>query len=172
MKNLKTFEEYINESNNNLITFSVDDEKLDQILHDFHERELDYVDDKGDSLYTLPKKEFDRFISYADDKGFDVDYEGSEDSVIYVKESIVNEGAVKQFEVDYTNLVKNVKTGYGWIDPEFVEETWNNTGNSIDFAIVKDEVLNRLIKADLLYFADDKDPEEKGKKVSNISQIK
>ena len=87
MKNLQTFEEFLNESNHNLITFSIDDEKLDQILHDFHERELDYVDDKGDSLYTLPKKEFDRFINYADNKGFDVDYKNSEDSVIFIKES-------------------------------------------------------------------------------------
>ena len=90
----------------------------------------------------------------------------------FLNESNINEGSVKQFEVDYKNLVKNLKTGYGWIDPEFVEETWDNTGNSVDFSLVKDEVLNRLIKADLLYFADDKDPEVKGKKVTNISQIK
>ena len=94
------------------------------------------------------------------------------DLVAMTSEGIVNEGAVKQFEVDYTNLVKNLKTGYGWIDPEFVESTWENTGNSIDFSLVKDEVLNRLIKADLLYFADAKDEEVKGKKVTNISQIK
>jgi len=91
----------------------------------------------------------------------------------YVKESTeVNEGAVKAFEMDYADLVKNIKSGYGWIDPAFVEQTWNNTGNSIDFSLVKDEVLNRLIKADLLYFADDKDEEKKGKKVTNISQVK
>jgi len=90
----------------------------------------------------------------------------------FLNENNINEGSVKQFEVDYTNLVKNLKTGYGWIDPEFVEETWENTGNSIAFSLVKDEVLNRLIKADLLYFADAKDPETKGKKVSNISQLK
>ncbi len=90
----------------------------------------------------------------------------------FLNEREINEGAVKQFETDYKNLVQNVKSGYGWIDPEFVEETWDNTGNSIDFSLVKDEVHNRLIKADLLYFADDKDPEKKGKKVTNISQIK
>jgi len=89
----------------------------------------------------------------------------------FLNEGTVNEGAVKQFELDYNSLVKNIKAGYGWIDPEYVEETWDNTGNSVDFAIVKDEVLNRLIKADLLYFADGTDPEAKGKKVTNISQI-
>jgi hypothetical protein len=69
-------------------------------------------------------------------------------------------------------MVKNIKSGYGWIDPEYVADTWENTGNSIDFNLVKDEVYNRLIKAGLLYFADDNDEEEKGKKVTNISQIK
>jgi hypothetical protein len=84
----------------------------------------------------------------------------------------VNEGAVKAFEMDYADMVKNIKSGYGWIDPEYVADTWENTGNSIDFNLVKDEVYNRLIKAGLLYFADDNDEEEKGKKVTNISQIK
>lgn len=84
----------------------------------------------------------------------------------------VNEGAVKAFEMDYADMVKNIKSGYGWIDPEFVADTWENTGNSISFDIVKDEIYNRLIKAGLLYFADDNDPEEKGKKVTNINQIK
>jgi hypothetical protein len=84
----------------------------------------------------------------------------------------VNEGAVKAFEMDYADMVKNIKSGYGWIDPEYVADTWENTGNSIDFSIVKDEIYNRLIKAGLLYFADDNDEETKGKKVTNVSQIK
>lgn len=92
-----------------------------------------------------------------------------------VNESVnesVNEGAVKQFEADYITMVKNIKSGYGWIDPDFVEETWDNTGNSVDFSLVAEEVLSRLIKDNLLYFADDKDQDVKGKKVTNISQLK
>lgn len=84
----------------------------------------------------------------------------------------VNEGAVKAFEMDYADMVKNIKSGYGWIDPEYVAETWENSSDTIDFEIVKDEIYNRLIKAGLLFFADDNDPEKKGKKVTNISQIK
>ncbi len=90
----------------------------------------------------------------------------------FLNENDINEGAVKQFEVDYANLVKNLKSGYGWIDPDFVEETWDNTGNSVEFSLVADEVLSRLIKANLLYFADDNDQDVKGKKVTNISQLK
>lgn len=84
----------------------------------------------------------------------------------------VNEGAVKQFEMDFANMVKDIKSGYGWIDPEYVSDTWENSSDTIDFEIVKDEIYNRLIKAGLLFFADEKDPENKGKKVTNISQIK
>jgi hypothetical protein len=85
---------------------------------------------------------------------------------------IVTEGAVKAFEMDFANMVKEIKSGYGWIDPEYVADTWENSSDTIDFELVKDEIYNRLIKAGLLFFADDKDPETKGKKVTNISQIK
>ena len=90
MKHLQTFESFLNESEDEVI-FSVDDDKLDQLLNARFSRQLDYKDDKGDSLYVLPKREFDQFIDLADSSGFDVDYEGSEDSVVYVKESTVNE---------------------------------------------------------------------------------
>ena len=84
----------------------------------------------------------------------------------------LNEGAAKQFEVDYDKMTKNIKSGYGWIDPEYVGDTWENSSDTIDFEIVKDELYNRLIKAGLLFFADSEDEEKKGKKVTNISQIK
>ena len=90
MKHLNTFEHFLNEGKDEII-FSVDDDKLDQMLNARFSRQLDYKDDKGDSLYVLPKREFDQFIDLADSSGFDVDYEGSEDSVIYVYESTVNE---------------------------------------------------------------------------------
>ena len=90
MKHVKTFESFLNESGNQVI-FSIDDDKLDQMLNARFSRQLDYKDDKGDSLYVLPKREFDQFIDLADSSGFDVDYENSEDSVVYVQESLVNE---------------------------------------------------------------------------------
>ena len=72
----------------NNIIFSIHDEKLDDILRANHSRELEYKKDvTGDVYYILPTKEFDRFIDYADSAGYDVDYENSEDSVIYVADA-------------------------------------------------------------------------------------
>jgi len=82
----------------------------------------------------------------------------------------VNEGAVKAFEMDYADMEKNIKRGIGWIDPEYVEETWENSSDTIDYEIVRNEILTRLIKAGLLYTS--QDGETKDKKITNISQIK
>jgi hypothetical protein len=97
MNYIPTFDEFVNESVNearmkttykhsDVVLFSVDDDKLDQILNDKFARNLDFEDIKGDSYYSLPRREFDQFIDLADSSGFDVDYEGSEDSVIDVIE--------------------------------------------------------------------------------------
>ena len=91
MKHIHTFESFLNEANGSEIIFSVDDDKLDNMLHSRFRNQLDYQDIQGDSFYSLPKREFDRFIDMADSAGFDVDYENSEDSVIYVQESYVTE---------------------------------------------------------------------------------
>ena len=75
-------------SDPNNIIFSINDEKLDDILQANHRRELEYRKDvTGDVYYILPTKEFDRFIDYADSAGYDVDYENSENSVIYVADA-------------------------------------------------------------------------------------
>jgi len=110
----------VNESSTDLITFSVDDEKLDQLLHDFHGRELDYVNDKKDILYTLPRREFDRFIDAADSKGFDVDYNESEDSVIYVMED------ENLDEMSTTDSVPGYQTPYAFGDAD--EDTYGQGG--------------------------------------------
>lgn len=66
------------------VIFSVDDDALDTLLNDNHRSELDYEDIHGDSYYKLNRRDFDRFIDYADSIGFDVDYENNEDAVVYV----------------------------------------------------------------------------------------
>jgi len=76
-------EKGINESYK-FITFSINDEKLDNLLHKQFSKALDYFDENGDVFYTLPTREFDRFIDAADSKGFDVDYENSENSVLNI----------------------------------------------------------------------------------------
>ena len=79
-------------------------------------------------------------------------------------ESVVNEGA-KQFDKDIQTLIKDIKSGYGWIDPEFVGDTWENSSTSIDYSLVKGEILKRLFDAGLLAHSDENDEEAAGKKV-------
>lgn len=107
MKNLKTFEEFVNENLNksntkirqevlrksggidkDSVVFTLDDEKLDQLLYSKFYNQIDVQKAKdGDEYYVLSQRDFDRFMDLADSSGFDVDYENSEDSVIYVYES-------------------------------------------------------------------------------------
>ena len=83
----------------------------------------------------------------------------------------VNEGRVKQFEMDYASMVKDIKKGYGWIDPEYVAQTWDNSSDSIDFELVRDELFDRLIAAGLLAHADDNNPEEAGKYIKSVKDL-
>ena len=83
----------------------------------------------------------------------------------------INEGRVKQFEMDYDSMVKDIKKGYGWIDPDYVAQTWDNSSDSIDFELVRDEIFDRLIAAGLLAHADDNDPEKAGKKIKSAKEL-
>jgi hypothetical protein len=83
----------------------------------------------------------------------------------------INEGRVKQFEMDYASMVKDIKKGYGWIDPDYVADTWDNSSDSIDFELVRDEIFDRLIAAGLLAHADDNDPEKAGKKIKSAKDL-
>jgi hypothetical protein len=93
----------------------------------------------------------------------------------FVNEGIrVNEGAVKAFEIGVKNLINNIRAGYGWIDPEFVYDSVINSSDfeDVDWETIKDEVYQRLIDQNLLYYANDADPETKGKRVSKVGEIK
>ena len=81
-------------------------------------------------------------------------------------ESVLTEGKVKQFEMDLESMIKDIKRGMGWIDPEYVGDSWENSNDTIDFRIVKAEVFKRLLDAGVLYFSDDSG-EEKGKAVKS-----
>ena len=83
----------------------------------------------------------------------------------------VNEGAVKRFEYDFNQMVKDIKRGYGWIDPEYVADTWENTSDSIGFEIVKGELYRRLIDLNLLAYAADDNPEEPGEYVKSLKSL-
>jgi len=86
-----------------------------------------------------------------------------------IYESAIVEGAAKQFDADFNDMVKNVKSGFGWIDPDYVQETWENTSD-IDFESVKVEIYKRLIKANLLWLSAN-DGESKGKQVKSLKEI-
>jgi hypothetical protein len=62
------------QSTSDVVTFSIDDDKLDQLLHDKFSDHIDYIDDDHlDSYYTMPQRQFDRFIDAADSRGFNTD---------------------------------------------------------------------------------------------------
>lgn len=83
----------------------------------------------------------------------------------------VYEGTVKQFDADFNDMVKNIKSGYGWIDPEYVADTWENSSDSIDFELVKAEIYKRLIAAKLLAYADDENEEEAGQYIKSLKEL-
>ncbi len=78
-----------------------------------------------------------------------------------VEEHLVEEGAVKQFEMDYKDMENSIKRGIGWIDPEYVADTWENSSDSIDFELVSAEIYKRLIKAGLLWTTEDGETQDK-----------
>jgi hypothetical protein len=65
-----------------------------------------------------------------------------------VKKFIKMEGA-DNFKVDLQDMIDNIKQGYGYIDPEYVEQTWEMSSD-ISFDSVKDKVLGVLTRLGLL----------------------
>ena len=149
MKHIRTFESFLNETVGNVVIFSVDDDTLDNMLNSRFSSQLDYQDIKGDSFYSLPKRDFDRFIDMADSAGFDVDYENSEDSVVFVQESAITESAVneayenvenymffgnletlkRKVEIllsgDFSKMDKILKNGHDWAEDHIAVATEN-----------------------------------------------
>lgn len=86
------------------------------------------------------------------------------------KESAINEG-VTAFEKDLETMIKEIKRGYGWIDPEFAMHTWEAISNSVPFDLVKDEIYKQLISAKLLATASEDNEEEAGKYIKSLKEI-
>jgi hypothetical protein len=61
----------------------------------------------------------------------------------------------------------SIKRGIGWIDPDYVGDTWENSSDSIDFELVKVELYKRLLKAGLLWYGDD----EKETQVKSLKEL-
>lgn len=89
-------------------------------------------------------------------------------AIFGIKES-VNEA--KAFDADVTKMIKQIKSGMGWIDPEFVEETWENISDTIDFSLVQKELYKRLIDAKLLAWPNPDDEEKMGVPVRRLQDV-
>ena len=79
---MKTYKIY-----NDVTIFTINDEKLDDILHANH-KTTEVITPNDDMYYMLPTKEFARFIDYANCRGYNVDFENSETSVINIIETV------------------------------------------------------------------------------------
>ena len=101
-----------------------------------------------------------------DGKKYKVEESKHNPSVKVVVES-VNEA--KQFDKDYADMETSIKRGIGWIDPEYVYDTWENSSDSIDFELVSSEIYKRLIKAGLLWTTED--GETKDKQVKSLKEL-
>lgn len=144
-----------------------------------------HYDSYPENMLPIIKKSFknvkavDNIIAKGDNSGLDVDLDKKwymvdtygDGKLVPAFESIVTEGAVKQFDADFNDIVKDIKSGYGWIDPEYVADTWENTSDSIDFELVKGEIYKRLIAAGLLAYADENNEENAGKKVKSLKEL-
>jgi hypothetical protein len=102
-------------------------------------------------------------------KKFPVHPKKGETEMVDEEKEKVNEGAVKQFEADVKEVINQVKRGMGWIDPSYIEETWNEIASSVDFSTAPEEIVNRLIKAGIVYQEDGDG--EKGKQARSYKEI-
>jgi hypothetical protein len=99
-----------------------------------------------------------------DGKTYKVEESKHNPSIKIVVEA-VNEA--KQFDKDYADMETSIKRGIGWIDPDYVADTWENSSDSIDFELVKVELYKRLLKAGLLWYGD----EEKETQVKSLKEL-
>jgi hypothetical protein len=99
-----------------------------------------------------------------DGKKYKVEESKHNPSIKIVKEQI-NEA--KQFDKDYADMETSIKRGLGWIDPDYVGDTWENSSDSIDFELVKAELYKRLLKAGLLWYGD----EDKETQVKSLKEL-
>ena len=89
------------------VVFTIDDEKLDQMVNSKFGSRLDIEEVNGDSYYILNQRDFDRLVDLADSRGFDVDYENSEDSVLSIYENVNENHISEPYMFQVGDLVRN-----------------------------------------------------------------
>lgn len=90
------------------VVFTIDDEKLDQMVNSKFGSRLDIEEVNGDSYYILNQRDFDRLVDLADSQGFDVDYENSEDSVLSIYENVNENHISEPYIFQVGDIVRNV----------------------------------------------------------------
>jgi hypothetical protein len=78
-KGIITENDQFSAPNEDKIIFSVNNGELDDMLNSKFSSQLDHVQDKGDTHYSLPSSEFSRFEDLAMSSGFDVDTDIDQD---------------------------------------------------------------------------------------------
>ncbi len=78
-------------------------------------------------------------------------------------ESFIKEAMGPQEAVDA--LIKDVKDGYGWIDPDYAIELFVDMTGIDPADEIVDSMLGKLADLDLLYYEDEFYSSKKGKKV-------
>jgi hypothetical protein len=102
---------------------------------------------------TIGDNSYPDFESYANDvtpylNKIEKKY-GDMNEEISISSSGVEMEGVDNFKVDLQDMIDNIKQGYGYIDPEYVEQTWEMS-SEIPFDSVKNKVLGVLTKMNLL----------------------
>jgi len=153
-----TFESAVNEENINLKNISdIDHTRLIKWISQnlYVKSDIDVVRSKdgytinADKIPSKDKNDLIKYLRHND----------------YLNESVINEAAAKQFDKDVETLIKDIKRGYGWIEPEYVVDSWDNVSDTISFDLVKGEVLKRLFNVGLLYHSS-VNGKDKGAKVT------
>lgn len=69
-----TLSESINEATDDVVIFSIDNDRLDtKFLGSIYSKNVDYKEEGQDIYYVLPTKDFDRFEDWAFSSGFDTE---------------------------------------------------------------------------------------------------
>jgi hypothetical protein len=102
------------DTQDNNVVFSVNNGKLDDMLNSKFASELDYIEDKGDTHYSMSQYNYDRFVDLAMSSGFDVDEDIDENPMGYDYDTLDEEGSTTSAVPGIaTKLGANPK-GSGW----------------------------------------------------------
>jgi hypothetical protein len=118
----------------------------------------------GHYVDLQPLKEMDKESEYDDgkDNQYDGKYDDESGPATANEEVSVSSSGVEmeegieddpQFEDDMSKMINHIVRGYGYIDPEYVQQTWE-MASDIPFEEVQDKVFAELVRAGLTNYDD------------------